>query len=261
MAAARLSPMKLACRATQCINRRCISTTPYSRNDKNPPNENPPPPPSDPSSSKFSPAVPPGIPSFRQATVDHLSGLLEWGVLRMSNKNRATGPKSSTTSVQQPGSAFRPATFSDMALSEDTSSFSSGSPGGGLLISQEETQGYYHLHAVSLTRNLLITVTNHLHNPVFMTSAGRLKRYKHSRRGLPEAAYDTTTLAFQIMKDKDLQIRRLEIVLKGYGPGRRGFLTALDGPPGDFLRSKIVRVTDSTPMSIGLVRPGRAKRR
>jgi len=252
MVVARLSPTKLAGRTTQCI-RRYLSTSPRLLNDKASGNRNPAPPLSSESRSSPFPPPAPNIPPVQRNTTEHFASLLNDML-----SNTLSIPASAVRETNDAENIFTPATLSQMPVREDSSDSSTGPP---ILSSLEETRGYYHIHAVSVTRNLLITVTNHLHNPVFMVSAGRLKRYKHTRRGLPEAAYDTTTLAFQTIREKKLQVNQLEIVMKGYGSGRRGFLTALSGPPGDFLRDKIVRVTDSTPLRIGGVRPGRAKRR
>jgi len=56
-------------------------------------------------------------------------------------------------------------------------------------------------------------------------------------------------------------VEQVEIVLKGFGQGRRGFISAINGQHGDFLRKKVVRVTDATPLVIGGTRVSNKRRR
>ena len=120
--------------------------------------------------------------------------------------------------------------------------------------------GYIHIHAVSLTKNIHVTITDHKHDPIIAMSAGRLGM-KHSRRQSTEAAHNTAVAAFEKLANSNLEVQQVELVLKGFGKGRAGFISAVSGPHGEFIRSKVVRVTDATPLVIGGQRVKNRKRR
>ena len=124
----------------------------------------------------------------------------------------------------------------------------------------EHEPGYFFVHAVSVTRNIHVTICDHKHNPVIAVSAGQLGK-KHSKRGTPEAAYDTTVRALERLAISPFEVRQVELVLKGFGNGRRGFLQAIMGPKGEFVKRKVVRVTDATPLQIGQIKAPNEKRR
>jgi small subunit ribosomal protein S11 len=46
-------------------------------------------------------------------------------------------------------------------------------------------------------------------------------------------------------------VEQIELILKGHYSGRGGIIAALNGPHGERLKQKIVRVTDATPIIIG----------
>lgn len=120
--------------------------------------------------------------------------------------------------------------------------------------------GYIHIHAVALTKNIHVTITDHKHDPIIAMSAGRLG-IKHSRRQTTEAAHATTLAAFEKLANSNYEIQQVELVLKGFGKGRAGFISAVSGPHGEFIRNKVVRVTDATPLQIGRERKANRKRR
>ena len=57
-----------------------------------------------------------------------------------------------------------------------------------------------------------------------------------------------------------MKIKRLEVVMRGFGQGRDAALKVLMSPEGQVLREKIVRVSDSTRLKFGGTR-SRAPRR
>ena len=124
----------------------------------------------------------------------------------------------------------------------------------------QQGPGYFHVHAVSITSNMHVTITDHKHNPVVTMSAGRVG-YKHAKRRTQEAAYDAAVAAFEKFSKTSYKVEQVEIVLKGFGQGRRGFISAINGQHGDFLRKKVVRVTDATPLVIGGTRVSNKRRR
>jgi len=124
----------------------------------------------------------------------------------------------------------------------------------------ERDPGYIFVHAVATGRNIHVTITDHKRNPLISMSAGQIG-FKHSKRGTIEAGLETSIRAFKKLADLNRDIEKVEVVLKGFRSGRSGFLTALMGQQGDFLRRKVVRITDATPLRIGSSKVRNMKRR
>jgi len=120
--------------------------------------------------------------------------------------------------------------------------------------------GYFHLHFVTETKNTHVTITDYKREVVVSMSAGQVGTYKHSKRASHEAAYDTAVATFERFLKKDYKLEELEVVLKGFGPGRTGGLSALNGQYGDPFRRKVIRVTDATKVWIGRTRLRNKKR-
>jgi len=64
------------------------------------------------------------------------------------------------------------------------------------------------------------------------------------------------------MQDQGInaQIKKLEVVLRGFGAGREAVTKALLGTEGRLLRGKIVRVTDATRVKFGGTRSPKPRR-
>jgi small subunit ribosomal protein S11 len=56
------------------------------------------------------------------------------------------------------------------------------------------------------------------------------------------------------------QIKRLEVVLRGFGAGREAVTKALLGSEGKLLRGKVVKVSDSTRLKFGGTRSKKPRR-
>jgi ribosomal protein S11 len=154
--------------------------------------------------------------------------------------------------------SFLPASMSEMPI-PNPASLSAVRPSLPPVPTEQEP-GYFHIHVVSVTKNTHITITDNKHNPVVAMSAGRLG-LKHSKRNTQEAAFMTSIAAFDKLKKLNRRVDQVELVLKGFGTGRRGFLGAIAGPQGAFIKGRVVRVTDATPMRIGSTPSPSVKRR
>ena len=200
-------------------------------------------------SKPLSPALSSPMPPGHQEMADLFSVML-------SRDPRPTRPDVDTALT-----SFRPVNTANMPHPGPSASSSFKAP-LPLPVSERPKQqpGYFHVHVVSITSNIHITITDHNHDPVVSMSAGRLG-YKHARRRSPEAAYDTAIAAFEKFQKTDHRVENVEIILKGFGAGRRGFLSALLGQHGEFLLRKVIRVTDATPMVIGNVPLANKRRR
>ncbi|CAR24571.1 mitochondrial 37S ribosomal protein uS11m [Lachancea thermotolerans CBS 6340] len=93
----------------------------------------------------------------------------------------------------------------------------------------------------------------------FRVSTGNLG-FRKAARGEYEAAFQTSARLFQMIHQKKLLDRNIEIVLKDFGKGREAFTAALNGKEGTAVRRNVVRVSDATPIKFGGVRAPRQRR-
>lgn len=110
----------------------------------------------------------------------------------------------------------------------------------------------YHLHIYSHKHNTHVTCTKPNREPIMSLSAGNLG-YRKSRRGTYDSAYSLTKYLIErlIHNGWPMKIKRLEVVLRGFGQGREAALKVLMSPEGKVLRDKIVRVAESTRLKFG----------
>jgi small subunit ribosomal protein S11 len=120
----------------------------------------------------------------------------------------------------------------------------------------------YAIYINNSTRNTHVTITNQNRDPIVVMSAGNLG-LSHKQRSTHEAGAATLHEALKKFSAKHPVAAEnvfIELVLKGFGPGREGALATIFGPHGDLIRSKISRITDATSLTIGSTK-GRNKRR
>lgn len=84
--------------------------------------------------------------------------------------------------------------------------------------------------------------------------------YRNTKQGQYEAAYATTARMFQLIEQRKLTDKELEIVFRQFSEGREAFVNCLNGKEGTRIRPLVTRVTDATKIKFGGDRP-RAKRR
>lgn len=119
----------------------------------------------------------------------------------------------------------------------------------------------HHLHVYATKHNCHITLTNPDRNSIISKSTGNIG-FRKSARGTYDAAYQLSAYILgQIYEGGMLNnIKRLEVVLRGFGVGREAVTKALLGPEGRKLRPKIVQVTDATRLKFGGTRSPRPRR-
>jgi small subunit ribosomal protein S11 len=149
-------------------------------------------------------------------------------------------------------------------------------PGGG--IPQNEP---YHLHVYAHKHNTQITFTDPGRNPILSYSCGNLG-LKKAQRSSFDAAYQLSTYMMKKMavhtwrlggkKMTMNPLRRLldigstpgspgiEVIMRGFGPGREAFQKALLGSEGAMLRPKVTRVADATRLKFGGTRSPAVRR-
>lgn len=108
---------------------------------------------------------------------------------------------------------------------------------------------------------------------VLRTSPGLLG-LKKAQRGTFEAASRASVQMFNLIaqlgtkdrtnkkgqKVRDDRASSIELVLKGFGPGRDALVAALNSSQGDQVRQKICRIRDATPIKIGGTRPKKRRK-
>ncbi|AQZ11410.1 MRPS18 (YNL306W) [Zygosaccharomyces parabailii] len=93
----------------------------------------------------------------------------------------------------------------------------------------------------------------------FSLSTGCLG-FRKAARGEYEATFQTSAKVFQMIQDKKLMNKDIEIVMKDFGKGRAAFIAALNGKEGTQVRKNVIRISDKTPLKFGGVRAPRVRR-
>ena len=119
----------------------------------------------------------------------------------------------------------------------------------------------HHLHVYATRHNTHITLTRPNREPMLSLSTGNIN-FKKSHRGSFDAAYQLVTYSITQMIEKGFMpiIGKLEVIMRGYGPGREAFQKVLLGTEGKLIKSKVARVTDSTRLKFGGCRSPNVRR-
>ncbi|MCJ1478955.1 hypothetical protein MMC13_007639 [Lambiella insularis] len=119
----------------------------------------------------------------------------------------------------------------------------------------------HHLHVFSSKHNTHITLTRPDRNPIFAVSTGNLG-FRKAARGTYDAAYQLGSYVMNRIQQQGLMkdIRRVELVLRGFGDGREAIKKILLGSEGMAMRPRIVRVTDATRLKFGGTRSPKPRR-
>jgi len=240
------SPLRLTGTLHTCIRRRTFSQATLLHNDKKPtPNSQLP---SRAPQSQGSMSETP-----KQDFIKLIGGILSVRHPDGFGRNQAFGrsPRVPSPSSSHDSDIFEPADRTTTELQNDPAVAQDRPAPLPLPQGVLRRPGYFHLHFVTETKNTHVTITDYKREVVVSMSAGQVGSYKHSKRMSHEAAYDTTVATFERFLKKDFKIDELEVVLKGFGAGRAGGLSALNGQHGEPFRRKVVRVTDATKLRIG----------
>lgn len=133
----------------------------------------------------------------------------------------------------------------------------------------------HHLHIFSHKHNIHITLTNPAKEPIISLSAGNIG-FKHTQRGSFDAGYQLAAYVMRSIQEKGLlrkptrmgpggrkvaddasmpgmpqPIRKLEIVMRGFGQGREAAMKVILGNEGRNIRGLVTRVSDSTRLKFG----------
>lgn len=119
----------------------------------------------------------------------------------------------------------------------------------------------HHLHVYATKHNTHITLTRPNREPMLSLSSGNIN-FKKAHRGTFDAAYQLVTYSITQMVEKGFMqsIEKLEVIMRGYGPGREAFQKVLLGTEGRLIKPKVYRVTDSTRLKFGGTRSPAVRR-
>ena len=132
----------------------------------------------------------------------------------------------------------------------------------------------YHLNVYAHRHNMHITFTKPSRDPVLSFSAGNLG-FRKAQRSSWDTCFQLAGYTLRKMMEKQWRkggkkstsatqtmsnVARIEVVLRGFGPGREAFQKALLGPEGRFIKPKVVKVTDATRLKFGGTRSPAVRR-
>ncbi|KAI1137851.1 translational machinery component [Hypoxylon sp. FL0543] len=198
---------------------------------------------------------------LRQADFTRPASLLD-RLPRTSQTPQSSGPP-------RPGGTDSMAALQRI-LAQDTVARARNQPTARDLLSSEETKGReewgplnepFHFHIYAHKHNSHITVTKPNRNAIINMSAGNIG-FKKSKRGSYDAAYQLTSYVIDKLHQGNWHknITALEVVLRGFGPGREAATKVLLGTEGRMLRDKIVKVSDATRLKFGGTRSPKPRR-
>jgi small subunit ribosomal protein S11 len=113
-------------------------------------------------------------------------------------------------------------------------------------------QQRHHLHIYATKHNTHITLTKPNRDALISVSCGNIG-FRKAGRGTYDAAYQLAAYVMSRIQDQGLltQIKKLEIVYRGFGPGREAASKVIMGSEGRNIRNKIVKLTDATRLKFG----------
>ncbi|EXJ85217.1 hypothetical protein A1O3_05892 [Capronia epimyces CBS 606.96] len=142
----------------------------------------------------------------------------------------------------------------------------------------------YHLTVYAHKHNTHITFTEPSRNPIISLSTGNLGLRK-AQRSSYDASFQLATYTFRKMAEKQWRlggkkmthnqmmtladIRKpgamsggagIEVIMRGFGPGREAFQKALLGTEGRMIKPLVSKVTDSTRLKFGGTRSPKVRR-
>lgn len=132
---------------------------------------------------------------------------------------------------------------------------------GDLSITPTIREDPHHFHIYATKHNTHITVTKPNRDALISVSTGNIG-FKKSGRKHYDSAFQLASYVMGRLQEQGIimQIKELEVVLRGFGAGREAVTKALMGTEGRLLRGKVVKVTDATRLKFGGTRSPRPRR-
>ncbi|KAH4075657.1 hypothetical protein HBI70_006160 [Parastagonospora nodorum] len=138
-------------------------------------------------------------------------------------------------------------------------------PGQGMIqnlaIRDWEEDDKHKLHIYSTKHNTHITLSKPNRDALISVSCGNIG-FRKAGRGTYDAGYQLAAFVMSRIQDKGLlpQIKKLELVYRGFGQGREAVTKAILGSEGRKIRNLIVKLSDSTRLKFGGVRSKKPRR-
>ncbi|KAI9700219.1 MAG: hypothetical protein M1820_006887 [Bogoriella megaspora] len=126
---------------------------------------------------------------------------------------------------------------------------------------QRSKGSMHHFHVYATKHNTHITLTNPDYAPMLSLSAGNIG-FRKAGRGTYDAAYQLAAYTLKTVQEKGMmgKIQTLEVIWRGFGPGREAVGKVLLGSEGRFMRPKIKKATDATRLKFGGTRSPKPRR-
>jgi small subunit ribosomal protein S11 len=130
-----------------------------------------------------------------------------------------------------------------------------------LTIQDWEEDDKHKLHIYAHKHNTHITLSKPNRDALISVSCGNIG-FRKAGRGTYDAGYQLAAFVMSRIQDKGLlpQIKKLELVYRGFGPGREAVTKAILGSEGKKIRGMIVKLSDSTRLKFGGVRSKKPRR-
>lgn len=137
-----------------------------------------------------------------------------------------------------------------------------------ILAAQEWPQDdRHHLHIYAHKHNTHITLTKPNRDALISVSCGNIG-FRKAARGSYDAAYQLAAFVMSRIQDKGLlagtggvePIKSLELIYRGFGPGREAVTKAILGSEGKNIRPLINKLSDSTRLKFGGTRSKKPRR-
>lgn len=187
-------------------------------------------------------------------------------------------PTSPDTSFSPPPSTARAPEFSDFLrdlntqnpdqMDQENPDSTPATPGLARDYRRDEFGPAYRFHCHSTRTNTINTFTDPDGNALAWVSGGSAG-FRKRNRSTYEAGYQCAVRMFakieQMAAEKDKlgpnHSMKIDLFCKGFGLGRDALFKALTTAQGDGVRTRIVSITDRTPIKIGGTRSRKRKRR
>jgi small subunit ribosomal protein S11 len=124
-----------------------------------------------------------------------------------------------------------------------------------------EEDDRHKLHIYATKHNTHITLSKPNRDALISVSCGNIG-FRKAGRGTYDAGYQLAAFVMNRIKDKGLlpQIGKLELIYRGFGPGREAVTKAILGSEGKNVRGLIVKLSDSTRLKFGGTRSKKPRR-
>lgn len=130
-----------------------------------------------------------------------------------------------------------------------------------LLTPYQHGENPHHLHVYSHKHNTHITLTRPNREPMISLSCGNIG-FRKAQRGEFDASHQLSVHMIEKIQERGflMEIKSLEIILRGFGTGRESFTKVLLSAQGQKIRDKVIRVSDSTRVKFGGTRSRNVRR-